>query len=88
MEYLCKKLFNGFASIRGDRYKKCIALQESLIVNYDDKVMTIPYDKLLSGFQFHKKTFMSKYNGKPYQLYDFKFIPDEDNMDSKQGRLF
>jgi hypothetical protein len=46
--------------------------------------MTIPNKELESrSFQLSKKTFISKFNGKPYSLIDFKFKPDkETNQES------
>ena len=77
MNYKVKKLFNGFASIRDHILKKCVDSENDLIIEFEDKKMTVPLSKLKNPFQLHKKEFISKYDGSKYKLYDFKFIPND-----------
>ena len=77
MNYKVKKLFNGFASIRDHILKKCVDLENDLIIEFEDKKMTVPLSDLKNPFQLHKKEFVSKYDGSKYKLYDFKFIPND-----------
>ena len=42
--------------------------------------MTIPLSELEEPFQMHKREFISKYNGTKYELYDFKFVPNNKNQ--------
>tara|TARA_Y100000310_G_scaffold140137_1_gene139519 strand:- start:260 stop:517 length:258 start_codon:yes stop_codon:yes gene_type:complete len=81
MTYKVKKLFNGFASVRDHIIKNCINSRSNLVIGFKDKKMTVPLSKLKDPFQLHKKEFTSKYNGSKYELYDFKFIPDNDKQE-------
>jgi len=81
MNYKVKKLFNGFASIRDHILKKCVDLENDLIIEFEDKKMTVPLSDLKNPFQLHKKEFVSKYDGSKYKLYDFKFIPNDDKQE-------
>jgi hypothetical protein len=77
MTYKVKKLFNGFASVRDHIIKNCISSRSNLVIEFEDKKMTVPLSKLKNPFQLHKKEFVSKYDGSKYKLYDFKFIPND-----------
>ena len=77
MTYKVKKLFNGFASVRDHIIKNCITSRINLVIEFEDKKMTVPLSKLKNPFQLHKKEFVSKYDGSKYKLYDFKFIPND-----------
>ena len=81
MRYKVKKLFNGFASIRDHVIKRAIKEKSNLVIEYEDKEMTVPLSDLKSPFQLHPKEFISKYNGTKYKLYDFKFVPEEKNQE-------
>ena len=81
MRYKVKKLFNGFASIRDHIINKCLDLECDLIIEFEDKEMTVPLSDLDSPFQLHEREFISKYNGTKYKLYDFKFVPSDDNQE-------
>lgn len=85
MDYFCKKLFNGFASVRDTAISRCIHNGQSLVIHYDGERMTIPLEKLIDPdkFQIHRKKFKSKYDGARYELYDFVFVPDD-----RQQKLF
>jgi|TARA_R100000789_G_scaffold100490_1_gene111041 hypothetical protein len=80
IKYKVKKLFNGFASIRDHVLQRALKRKENLIIEYRGQRMTVPYSKLRNPFQIHKKEFRSKYNGKIYELYDFPFEPDKDQI--------
>ena len=81
MRYKVKKLFNGFASIRDHIIDKCLDSECALIIEFEDKEMTVPLSDLDSPFQLHEREFISKYNGTKYKLYDFKFVPNDDNQE-------
>ena len=81
MRYKVKKLFNGVASIRDYIIDKCLDSECDLIVEFEDKEMTVPLSDLDSPFQLHEREFISKYNGTKYKLYDFKFVPNDDNQE-------
>ena len=81
MKYTVKKLFNGFASVRDHIIKKAIKENDDLVIEFEDKEMTVPLSDLENPFQLHKREFISKYNGTKYKLYDFKFIPGDDNQE-------
>jgi|TARA_R100000789_G_scaffold1118_1_gene3894 hypothetical protein len=81
MRYKVKKLFNGFASIRDYIIKKCVDSENDLIIEFEDKKMTVPLSKLDNPFQLHEREFVSKYDGSKYKLYDFKFIPSDDKQE-------
>jgi len=59
--------------------------EEGLSIEYEKKIMTVPYNKLKT-FQLHTRKFQSKFNNKTYELIDFKFIPD--NINQNQMELF
>ena len=80
MRYKVKKLFNGFASIRDHIINKCLDLECDLIIEFEDKEMTVPLSDLDNPFQLHERDFISKYNGTKYELYDFKFVPNNKNQ--------
>ena len=50
-------------------------------MSYLDKEMTVPLSDLDNPFQLHEREFISKYNATKYKLYDFKFIPSDDNQE-------
>ena len=81
MNYKVKKLFNGFASIRDHILKKCVDSEDNLIIEFEDKKMTVPLSELDNPFQLHKREFISKYDGSKYKLYDFKFISNDDKQE-------
>ena len=81
MRYKVKKLFNGFASIRDYVIDKCLDSECNLIIEFEDKEMTVPLSDLDSPFQLHEREFISKYNGTKYKLYDFKFVPNNNNQE-------
>ena len=81
MRYKVKKLFNGFASIRDHIIDKCLDSECDLIIEFEDKEMTVPLSDLDNPFQLHERDFISKYNGTKYKLYDFKFVPSDDNQE-------
>ncbi len=90
MRYKCKKLFNGFASVRGTTIDTCIRNNEDLAIEYDGDIMFVPYEELVSPtkFQIHRREFKSKFNsGQKYELYDFYFKPDK-NRQSKLDDFF
>jgi hypothetical protein len=62
MRYKVKKLFNGFASIRDHIIDKCLDSECDLIIEFEDKEMTVPLSDLDSPFQLHEREFISKYN--------------------------
>jgi hypothetical protein len=76
-----KKLFNGYASVRDYIVAKYIAQKKSLIINYYGKLMTIPYEHLLTASQLHRTKFKSRFNGETYELIDFLFQEDEKERD-------
>ena len=79
-----KKIFLGHISIRDYIIKKCLVKKQGIVVDFNGKKMSIPYEQLKNKFQFHQQKFLSKFSSKKYELIDFKFIPDEMN----QMRLF
>ena len=81
MRYKVKKLFNGFASIRDHIIDKCLDSECDLIIEFEDKEMTVPLSDLDNPFQLHERKFISKYNGTKYKLYDFKFVPNNNNQE-------
>lgn len=76
-----KKLWNGRVSLRDYIVDAAIAKPESIMVRYGDDMM------ILSPMQLEKKFSMteciSKYDGKPYKLYDYVWKP----ADKKQREL-
>ena len=81
MRYKVKKLFNGFASIRDHIIDKCLDSECDLIIEFEDKEMTVPLSDLDNPFQLHERDFISKYNGTKYKLYDFKFVSNNNNQE-------
>ena len=79
-----KKIFLGLISIRDYIVEKAIEKKEGLIVKFQNQEMTLRYEQLKNGSQFHRHKFQSKYENKEYELIDFKFVPNETN----QMRLF
>lgn len=78
--YYVKKIFNGFVSVRSPIIQSCLKKKQSLRIVYNGKEMIIPMQKLRNPFQLHSRTFTSKFNGKPYKLYDFRFKPKDDKQ--------
>ena len=73
-----RRLFNGLASVRDYVIKRCYKEGKDIIFVLDNEKMTIPNKELESrSFQLSEKKFISKFNGKPYTLIDFKFKPDK-----------
>lgn len=71
-----KKVYCGCVSIRDYIVKKCAEEGREICVHFRKQKMTLSLDDLKNNFQFHKQMFRSKFGSVPYQLYDFKFIPD------------
>ena len=85
MEIKLKKLFQGYASVRDNIIKRCIAYKEPLIIVYNGDKMLVEYEQLISPekFQIHKTKFKSKYDERmEYELFDFKFVPNK-NLQQK-----
>ena len=74
-----KRLFNGLASVRDYVIDRCYKEGKDIIFVFNHQKMTILNKELESrSFQLSKKKFISKFNGKPYALIDFKFKPDKE----------
>ena len=73
-----KRLYSGLASVRDYIVEECLKRKDGLIIEVDNEKMTIPFERLdRLKFQIKKTKFESKYNpGEFYELYDFKFTPD------------
>ena len=81
-----RRLFNGLASVRDYVIKRCHKEGKDIVFVFNHQKMTIRNKELESrSFQLSKKKFISKFNGKPYALIDFKFKPDKE---TNQGALF
>jgi len=81
-----RRLFNGLASVRDYVIKRCHKEGKDIIFVFNHQKMTILNKELESrSFQLSKKKFISKFNGKPYTLIDFKFKPDKE---TNQEALF
>ena len=81
-----RRLFNGLASVRDYVIKRCHKEGKDIVFVFNHQKMTIPNKELESrSFQLSEKKFISKFNGKPYALIDFKFKPDKE---LNQGSLF
>ena len=81
-----RRLFNGLASVRDYVIKRCHKEGKDIIFVLGNEKMTIPNKELESrSFQLSEKKFISKFNGKPYALIDFKFKPDKE---TNQEKLF
>lgn len=77
MRYEVKKLFMGYVSVRDYIVDHLADHGGNLEIVYEGKIMTVPNKVLQERPQIHKTTFTSKFNGKSYMLYDFKFKADE-----------
>ena len=74
-----KRLFNGLASVRDYVIDRCYKEGKDIIFVLNNEKMTVLHKELKSkSFQLSEKTFISKFNGKPYTLIDFKFKPDKE----------
>ena len=81
-----RRLFNVLARVRDYVIKRCHKEGKDIIFVFNHQKMTILNKELESrSFQLSEKKFISKFNGKPYTLIDFKFKPDKE---TNQGALF
>ncbi len=75
-----KRLFHGYASARDYQVDEAIKNKQAIrFVLPDGRTMTVPYEKLKTGY-WNKEYFTSKQNpGQKYCLvdYDFKADPRE-----------
>ena len=71
-----KKIYCGCVSIRDYVIKDCIKEGKGICVHFRKEKMTISVEALKNNIQFHGQNFVSKFGSKPYQLYDYRFIPD------------
>jgi len=77
--YKINKLYNGLASVRSYIVHQCIQQGRDLIIRYGNQEMYIPYrDLSAKTFQIHHRVFLSRYNGRPYQLIDFRWQPQKE----------
>ena len=79
------RLWNGFASIRNYLVEKAFNEKKDLqiILKEGNKIMTIPWDKLLEGIE-NPTIYDSQYSKRKYYLIDYKWKSDSIN----QKRLF
>ena len=74
-----RRLFNGIASVRDYVIDRCYKEGKDIIFVLGNEKMTVLHKELKSkSFQLSGKTFISKFNGKPYALIYFKFKPDKE----------
>ena len=77
MFYECKRLYNGFASIRDYIVEDCIRRRQDLIILWQGHKMRVPWKELVKPvqYQIHRTPFRSKFDpSKKYELYDFFYI--------------
>uniref|UniRef100_A0A6H2A3H9 Uncharacterized protein n=1 Tax=viral metagenome TaxID=1070528 RepID=A0A6H2A3H9_9ZZZZ len=78
INYIAKKTWKGFVSVRSHILEKAVKQGKDLVITFNSQIMTIPYDYLKYAGQLHKHKFESKFNDKAYELYDFYFKPDNE----------
>lgn len=80
MKYKVKRLYKGFASVRDYIVKKCINKKKDLTLVYNNTYKNIPLEELKNYFQLHRRKFKSKFGSKEYELIDFKWDLDENQL--------
>jgi len=70
------KIYKGYVSVSNFIVEECIAAKETLVITYNKKKMTIPFEKLNIHVQLSTRIYHSS-DGKSYKLYDYLFVPDE-----------
>lgn len=79
MQYILKKLYKDrYADIRDYVVTDCIFANESIQVQFEDKIMTLTPEQLVKNkLSISKKKFKSGYkDSKDYHLYTYTFIED------------
>jgi len=71
-----KKSYKGYVSVKSSIVDECIIDMTGLIITYNKKKMTIPYEKLNKHVQLSKQIYQS--NGISYKLYDYFFVQDKE----------
>lgn len=72
-----KKVWKGIVSVGSYTFDKCIKKHKGLILYFQRRTMTIPYESLnTKSFHLHQQTIESKF-GEPYIMYDFGWTPDK-----------
>lgn len=71
-----KKLYKGYASVRGYIIEDCLEKKIPLQITYKDQTMTLEGNRLLMYKTLSNQTFSSLYSDKNYKLYDYVWTPD------------
>ena len=69
------RLFHGYASIRSYIVDRAIRNKENLVIQYDNKQMTVVWQDLDKGFK-NTDVFRSKHNNMTYTLVDYDWAED------------
>ena len=75
-----ERLYKGFASVRENIIVMCVQNNFDLVLEWEGHYMGVPLKRLKNPmlYQIHKTKFKSKHNvGQYYELYDFKFIKNQ-----------
>ena len=75
MKVKVKKLWHGAVSVRDYIVKDCQSRGEDLIIEFEDKQMTVPHSMLLFGHKNHQRN-VSQFKEEVYDLIDFTWKPD------------
>jgi hypothetical protein len=75
-KYRVKKIWNGFVSVRDYVVEDCVKNNLDLVILLDNQSMTIKCSDLSNPLNIIKREFISKFDGRPYKLYDFRWVPD------------
>ena len=85
MKIKVKKLFCGHLSVRDYIVQKCIDKKEDLVINFNNRIMTVSLEILKqSKSKFCQFAFNSQYRENfKYKLIDFPFIADDTKIEIK-----
>ena len=74
----CKSLFKDNASMGSHLYEQAVEKKDTIYIDHDHKIMTIPPEKYNKFFEMGKKEYPHT-DGREgtYTLKYIKFIPDE-----------
>jgi hypothetical protein len=72
-----RKLYNNRAEIRDYVVDKLIEDKKSLQITFDEEVMTLSPESLVSKRTSVSKMFISKLGKRNYKLYGYDWNPDE-----------
>lgn len=77
MKKIVKKTYMDRVEVRDYDVKECIQKKENFQIQYQNDIMTLTPEDLITRIESKSKRFESKVGSKSYVLYGYNWNPDE-----------